>query len=103
MLAENPGIYGQNAGYVRNEVAGDSKKASFSFTIDSGKYNLSITSDNSGTAVASDSIVIPDKDDYKALINALKSSDKTAFLNYIKIEDNRVHETAAYYYIFQLK
>ena len=88
-LAANPALTGADVAYVRNEVAGDNKKASFSFVIDSGRYNLNITSDNSGDAAVEVSLVVPEANEYADLINLLKGSDKTAFLNTVKIENNK--------------
>ena len=87
-LAQDPAQNGAGAGYVRNLVIGEDKKASISFPIDSGKYTLNIASQKTDDVI-SRKLLVPAKSDYETLINLVKAQDKTQFASTVKIESNK--------------
>ena len=76
--------------YVRNAVADEDGKVTFSFPLPQGNYVLNAASKLTDGDYYSQSFNYVDSDVYKTLINQLKSQDKNSFLNTVKSGDNKL-------------
>ena len=86
-IAQNPSL-GEQMEYVRNEVAGEDGKVTFTFAVDTGNYTLYVASAKGDEIYYEEDFNYVDSSAYKELIGQLKLLSKDDFLSTVKSENN---------------
>lgn len=86
-IAQNT-LLGEQTEYVRNKVAGENGKVTFTFSVDPGDYTLYVASSESSERYYEESFNYVDGATYAILIGQLGQKNKDDFLNTVKSGNN---------------